>query len=75
MTQQWKNIYLTKIAEPERGYPIGLYCPVCETTTFVHSDYAVKPSDGVDIHILYGFCLDCIQPIEFVQVERPKWPW
>lgn len=41
-----RGIHITRIDHPAQGWPISMYCPICKETTFVLSQWGIKPEDG-----------------------------
>lgn len=50
-----RGIYVTRIDPPEQGWPIAMHCPICKETTFVLSQWAIKPKDG-DYFLMKDTC-------------------
>ena len=53
LKDEWRNlsvtsrgIHVTRVGEPEQGWLMSFYCPLCKETTFLLSPYACKPSEG-----------------------------
>jgi hypothetical protein len=40
------GIYITRIDPPAQGWPVAMHCPICKETTFVLSQWAIKPERG-----------------------------
>ena len=71
------SIHVTHITPPEQGWPIDLYCPLCEETTFLLSPWANKPEEGV-YWWMNGTCARdgvCIQHNIKLAIHKPTGVW
>lgn len=51
------GIHITSIVPPEQGWPIAMHCPICKTTVFMLSTWAIKPTEG-DYFLMRETCAD-----------------
>lgn len=40
------GIRIKHIVSPTSGWPIAMHCPICKETTFILSQWAIKPESG-----------------------------
>ena len=50
------GIHVTRMKDPDSGWPMAFYCPLCKATTFALSPYAIKPTEG-DYLKVNGMCM------------------
>ena len=80
------NVQIEAIAQPESGWPVAMYCPICKTLTIVNNPWAIKPTDG-DFWLMNPVCESvehtlrlgargCIYPPDYLinTFSKTKWP-